>query len=62
MLFEFEMMMFDILQAVTHFRLAAAKGFRPECARAALNLHSNLDRFEFGVDHQFGSQCAGSKL
>src|SRR6266852_2295134 len=50
MRFKFEMMMFDVLQAMAHFRHAAAECFGPKYTAAAFNPHVNRHRVEGRID------------
>jgi len=49
--FEFEKMMFDILQAVAHFCFASANLFRPEYGPATTDHDFSRYRFKLRIDH-----------
>src|SRR5215469_5843718 len=57
-----EVVMFDVFEAVTHFRLAATKRLAPQNNTLALDLHCNRQRFKIGVNDQFGSQRTGAQF
>ena len=60
--FIFEMMMFNVCQAVAHFILAAAECFPPKQVAGAFNLYLYRHGIKVGVHDKFGAERAGAKL
>ena len=55
---EFEVMMFDVLQAVTHLRFSRRDFLGPDRLSCALDRSATRYGFEVGVDHKFRAQRA----
>jgi len=62
MRFKLEMMMFDILQAVAHFRFTGADGLGPEDLTVALDARFARNGLELLINHQLRAERAGSEL
>ena len=62
MSFIFEMMMFNVRQAVTHLILSGAECFRPEQVAGALDLYLHRHGLEVRVHDEFRSERAGAKF
>ena len=60
--FKLEMMVLNILQAVTHFGFSAAKCFALKHAPIPFDRRGYRYRFELGIDHKFRSQGTGAEL
>src|SRR6516162_8286353 len=57
-----EVMVLDVGEAVTHFRIAAQEGLVPEHGSIALDGNGNRYGVEIRINHQFRPECAGAQL
>jgi hypothetical protein len=60
--FELKVMMFDVLLAMTHFRLTTAKRLAPSSFAITLDPRSHSDRGELWVNCHLRAECARAKL
>src|SRR6202034_684730 len=60
--FKLEMMVLNILQAVTHFGFPGAKCFAPEHAPIPFDGRGHRYRFEFRIDYKFRTKGTGAEL
>src|SRR5258708_3505754 len=60
--FKLEMMVLNILQAVTHFGFSSAKGLAPKGIPTPFDRRAHVYRFEFGIDYEFRSKGTSAEL
>src|ERR1035437_8638547 len=60
--FKLEMMVLNVLQAVTHFGFSGAKGLAPEHAPIPFDRRGHRYRLEFRIDHKFRSEGTSAEL